>query len=317
MTALELAADLARRGQPFVLATVVWRRGPSSGRQGAKAIILPDGTVRGWLAGACAEPTVIREAQRAIADGRPRLLFLGPAGELDGVLRDGVGTVPMACESEGALEVYLDPTLPPPHVIAIGRSPAATTVAALARALGWRATIVDDEGGADFPPDVEIATALDLPALGVDSDTAIVVATQGHNDEAALHAALETDAGYVGLVASQKRARAVLDYLRDRGEDDAALARIHAPAGVDLGRVEPGEIGVAILAEVVASKAAGALGPPARPVPLLEEATDPVCGMTVDVARTRYRADHAGRAFLFCGAGCQRQFEADPAKYLT
>ena len=317
MTALELAADLARRGQPFVLATVVWRRGPSSGRQGAKAVILPDGTVRGWLAGACAEPTVIREAQHASADGRPRLLFLGPAGELDGVLRDGVGTVPMACESEGALEVYLDPTLPLPHVISIGRSPAAMTVAALARALGWRATIVDDEGGADYPPDVDVATALDLPALGVDTDTAIVVATQGHNDEAALQAALETDAGYVGLVASHKRAGAVLDYLRDRGVDDAARARIHAPAGVDLGRVEPGEIGVAILAEVVASKAAGSLGPPERPVPAREEATDPVCGMTVDIARARYRGEHGGRTFFFCGAGCQRQFEADPAKYLA
>src|SRR6266542_3428067 len=129
---LELAGDLARRGRAFVLATVVWRRGPTSGKQGSKAVILPDGTVRGWLAGACAEPTVIAEARAAMADGRPRLLFLGPADELDGVLRAGVATVPLACESEGALEVYLEPNLPPPHVVVIGRSPAAVTTAALA-----------------------------------------------------------------------------------------------------------------------------------------------------------------------------------------
>jgi xanthine dehydrogenase accessory factor len=315
--ALALAADLARRGQPFVLATVVWRRGPSSGRQGSKVVVLPDGTVRGWLAGACAEPTVIREAQAAIADGRPRLLFLGPAGELDGVLRDGVGTVPMACESEGAMEIYLDPNLPPPQVVAVGRSPAAQAVTALARALGWRATIVDDEGGAEHPEGVDVATTLDFDAIGVDTDTAIVVATQGHSDEAALQAALATDAGYVGLVASHKRAAAVLDYLRDRGVDDGALARVQAPAGLDLGHVEPDEIGVAILAEIVARKASGALAPPSRPLPAREEATDPVCGMTVDVARARYQTEHAGHTYLFCGAGCQRQFEADPSKYLA
>lgn len=313
--ALELATDLARRGQPFVLATVVWRRGPSSGKQGSKAVILPDGTVRGWLAGACAEPTVIAEARAAMTDGHPRLLFLGPAGELDGVLRDGVVTVPMACESEGALEVYLEPTLPPPQLVVIGRSPAADTVAALAQALGWRATIVDDEGSVDHPDGVPVVTSLDLAGLGVDSSTAVVVATQGHYDEQALEAALATDAGYVGLIASRRRAAAVLDYLRDRGVAEEALGRVRAPAGLDLGEVEPGEIGVAVLAELVALKGAGGLRPSMPEAPEREEARDPVCGMAVDVARARHLSEHEGRTYFFCSAGCLRQFEADPAKY--
>jgi len=312
---LELAVDLARRGQPFVLATVVWRRGPSSGKQGSKAVILPDGTVRGWLAGACAEPTLVAEARAAMADGRPRLLFLGPAGELDGVSRDGVLPVPMACESEGALEVYLEPTLPQPHVVVIGRSPAATTVAVLARALGWRATIVDDEGSVDHPGGIPVVTSLDLGGLGVDTSTATVVATQGHYDEAALEAALATDAGYVGLIASRRRAAAVLDYLRTRGVAEDALARVQAPAGLDLGAVDPDEIGVAVLAELVALKAAGGLLPPVTAVPDGEEVRDPVCGMTVDAARARHRSEHEGLVYVFCSAGCQRQFDADPAKY--
>ncbi len=277
--ALELAADLARRGRPFVLATVVWRRGPTSGKQGSKAVILPDGTVRGWLAGACAEPTVIAEARAAMADGRPRLLFLGPADELDGVLRAGVATVPLACESEGALEVYLEPNLPPPHVVVIGRSPAADTIAALAHALEWRATIVDDEGSADHPGGIPVVAELDLAGLGVDSATAVVVATQGHYDEAALEVALGTGAGYVGLIASRRRADAVREYLRDRGIADEAVDRVRAPAGLDLGEVEPGEIGVAVLAELVALKAAGELGPSTPPAPAFDEARDPVCGM--------------------------------------
>jgi xanthine dehydrogenase accessory factor len=313
--ALELAADLARRGQPFVLATVVWRRAPSSGKEGSKAVILPDGTVRGWLAGACAEPTVIAEARAAMNDGRSRLLFLGPAGELDGVLRDGVVTVPMACESEGALEVYLEPTLPAPHVVVIGRSPAADTVASLAYTLGWRANIVDDEGSADHPDGIPVLPSLDLAGLGVDTSTAVVVATQGHYDEDALEAALATDAGYVGLIASQRRAATVLDYLRTRGVAEEQLGRVQAPAGLDLGKVDPAEIGVAVLAELVALKGSGGLKA-AVPAPTSgQEARDPVCGMTVDVTRARHRSEHDGRTFFFCSAGCRREFEADPAKY--
>ena len=127
------------RGEPFVLATVVWRRAPSSGKEGATALITPDRTVRGWLGGACAEPTVVREALKALEEGSPRLLFLGPPEELEGRARDGVVTVPIACQSEGALEVYVEPVLPQPQLVAIGRSPAADALAALAAGLGWRA----------------------------------------------------------------------------------------------------------------------------------------------------------------------------------
>src|SRR4029453_3627917 len=72
---LELAAEMSKRGEPFVLAPVVWRRAPSSGKEGATALVTPDGRVRGWLGGACAEPTVIREALRAPEEGTPRRLF--------------------------------------------------------------------------------------------------------------------------------------------------------------------------------------------------------------------------------------------------
>jgi len=312
---LELAGDLERRGRTFVLATVVWRRGPSSGKQGSKAVIFPDGSVRGWLSGACAEPTVIREARAAMADGHPRLLFLGPSDELDGVLRSGVSTVPLACESEGALEVYLEPNVPPPHVVVIGRSPAAITTAALAYSLGWRATIVDEEGSEEFPEEIPVVPELDLGGLGVDGATAVVVATQGHYDEAALEVALATPAGYVGLIASRKRADAVREYLRERGVTDDAIARVHAPAGIDLGTVDPDEIGVAVLAELVRMKAEGGLGPAAEAAPVVDEARDPVCGMVVDVARVRLRSQHEGRTYFFCSAGCRRKFDADPVKY--
>jgi xanthine dehydrogenase accessory factor len=313
---VKLAAELSARGQPYVLATVVWRRAPSSGKEGATALITPDRAVRGWIGGACAEPTVVRESLRAIEEGTPRLLFLGPPEELEAHRRDGVVSVPIACQSEGALEVYVEPVLPQPQMVAIGRSPAALALPRLARGLGWRSLAIDDGGtAADHDADV-VVTSLDL--AGIDDRSYVVVATQGHYDEDALERALATPAVYVGLVASAKRADSVLGYLRDRGVSGEQLARVRAPAGLDLGHIGSDEIAVAILAEIVRLRAAGELDAPAT---VAEAATpheeiDPVCGMAVDVADARYRATHDGRTYYFCSAGCLESFERDPARFV-
>jgi xanthine dehydrogenase accessory factor len=166
---------------------------------------------------------------------------------------------------------------------------------------------------------VRALTSIDLDEAGVDARSYVVVATQGHYDEDALEHALATSAGYVGLVASRKRADAVIGYLRDRGLSEDALAQVRAPAGLDLGHVPTEEIAVAILAEIVQLKAAGALAGRV-PVPEAEtrhEALDPVCGMTVDVADARYGTVHDGITYYFCSAGCLGSFEKDPARYLT
>ncbi|MCW2610737.1 MAG: xanthine dehydrogenase accessory factor [Actinomycetota bacterium] len=296
-----------------MLATVVWRREPSSGRPGAKALVLPDGTVRGWLGGACAEPTVVRESLHALETGAPKLLFLGSA---DGELPGDVVSVPMACASEGALEVYLEPVLPKPAVVVIGRSPAVDTLASLAGELGWRPTVVDDDGpGADHPAGIRVHASLELGALGVDGNTAIVVATQGHYDEEALQAALDTDAAYVGLVASRKRTESVFALLRDRGVTAAALARVRAPAGLDLGSLANEEIAVAVLAELVSLRASGVFRPTVLRTAAPVEAVDPVCGMTVEVGSTHHRYAYEGTTYYFCAAGCRQRFEQDPSRY--
>ena len=306
------------RHEPCVLATVVWRRAPSSGREGGKALIGADGGVRGWLGGACAEPAVVREAMRALEEGTPRLMFLGPADELEDRRRDGMVSVPIACQSEGALEVYLEPMLPPPHLVAVGRSPAVDALARMAEALGWRAVLVDDGGAADQHPGVgEVLTALDLAAAGAGPRSMVVVATQGHADEAALEQALATGAAYVGLVASRTRAASVLGYLRQRGLAEEDVARVRSPAGLDLGSLRPEEIAVAILAELVQLRAAGALpaGVPAAQAQAPAQAVDPVCGMTVDVATSRHLLEVEGGLVHFCCAGCLAAYSSDPSRF--
>lgn len=319
VSVLAEAVELTTQRVPYVLATVVWRRGPSSGRQGSKAVVLADGTVRGWLGGACAEPSVVRHARQCLETGEPALLFLGQPEELDGRSQEGVRSVAMACESEGALEVYLEPHRPEPQVIVVGRSPAVDALAETALALGWGATVIDDGGNPDEHVRPEIVrTKLDLSGLGIDGATAVVVATQGHYDDLALEAALAYDPGYVGLVASSKRAAGVFDHLADRGVSGSDMDRVQAPAGLDLGAVANAEIAVAVMADLVARRARGELlASGSSPAPARVEATDPVCGMTVLVDDAKYHTVHEGSDFWFCAPGCLRAFTAEPQAFLA
>jgi xanthine dehydrogenase accessory factor len=275
---LELAHEFRHGGEAFALATVVWRRAPSSGKVGYKALVTSSGDVSGWVAGACTEPLVVRQSLKAMADGEPRLMLIGAPEDLETRARDGLLTFPTSCASEGALEIYIEPHLPTPHLVIVGRSPVVDTLATLANGLGWRTVIVDDEGGSlsDHSVADEVWNTLDLKGSGVNAGSYVVVATLGHYDEDALEAALATDAAYIGLVASRKRAGTVMDFLRGNGVSEEQLARIKAPAGLDLGRVKHEEMAVAVIAEIVQRKAlagdAGSTGPVHKPA----DATPPV-----------------------------------------
>jgi xanthine dehydrogenase accessory factor len=304
---IEQAAALARRGEEFALATVVWRQGPSSGQAGSRAIVTASGDVHGWIGGACAEPAVIREAQRSIVEREPRLLLLGTPEQF-GTVPEGMTVIPIACQSDGALQVYIEPVLSSPHLVVVGGSPMASTLRELARTLGWRADLVD---------------RADLPGAGIDARSIVVVATQGHGDEEAMENALDARPAYVGLVASRRRGEAVLGYLADRGVSQELLEHVRVPAGLDLGHTSHREIAVAVLAELVQLRAAGALHVEGSTLPtqmavaaVPATAVDPVCGMTVPADDTSRPFEHDGVTYYFCSAGCRSTFERDPAAHL-
>jgi xanthine dehydrogenase accessory factor len=304
---LEQIGELARSGQAFALATVVWRQGPSSSKQGSRAIITSDGQLDGWIGGACAEPIVIREAKQVIADGNARLLLLGSPDQFGAAVPEGMTVVPISCQSEGALEVYIEAVLPVPHLVIVGVSPMARTLAELARALGWLTDLVRQE---DFTP------------VGADPRLMVVVATQGHGDEDMIERAVAMQPAYLGLVASRRRAEAVLGYLAERGVPRDQLDRVHAPAGLDLGKTSHEEMAVAILAELVQLRASGELpGVPAQrtELKLVETsltAVDPVCGMTVTPGTGGMPLEHDGITYYFCCAGCRRSFADEPGKFV-
>lgn len=296
---LEHAVELSRRGERFVLASVVWRRGPSSGKEGSRAIVTADGTTFGWIGGACAEPVLIRESLAALQDGRSRLLLLG-MDEFSDDLPAGMVAVPISCTSEGALQVHIEPILPAPTVLVVGESPMAQTLVDLVVALGWQGTLADPKSPLEVP-----------------SGAAVVVATQGHGDEEILQQVMESGPSYVGLVASAKRGAVVLDYLKSHGVSDEAAAAIRVPAGIDLGPTSHREMAASILAELVSARAMGELGSAAvAEAELPATAIDPICGMEVAADETSRPFTYEGETYYFCCPACRKTFETDPETHL-
>ncbi|MGD9986391.1 XdhC family protein [Pseudonocardia sp.] len=299
MTTTELRAHadrLHRDRVPYVLATVVRAERPTSAKPGDSALVLPDGSIDGFVGGVCAESTVRLEGLRLLASGESELLRVTPAAA-GSPAPEGVRVVENPCLSGGTLEIFLEAVIPPVLVRVFGDSPIARAIAQVGAAL-----------------DLDVQNDVD-PALAVAADTtAVVVAAHGRDEAPVLRAALAAGVPYVALVASPKRSAAVLAELDVAGDD---RARVHAPAGLDIGARTPHEIALSIYAEIVACRPRAAV--PAEPAggSPVAEALDPVCGMTVAVSPAGLSLAHKGVDWYFCGTGCREAFRDAPDRYLA
>ncbi|GAA4449227.1 XdhC family protein [Phytohabitans houttuyneae] len=245
------ASDLRAQRKPFVMATVVRAQRPTSAKAGDTALILADGTLDGFVGGTCATSTVLAQGLRLLTTGESTLLHITPSAG-DAPAEEGAVTVANPCLSGGALDIFLEPMLPPPLVHVLGDAPVARALAALGGPLGYQVTAVVDPS-APIPPDA----------------VAVVVASHGHDEEPVLTAALRTGVPYVALVASRRRGSAVLSSL------DVDTSAVHSPAGLDIGARTAPEVALSILAEIIASRPRAAPPPPVVPpkaslLPVLE-----------------------------------------------
>jgi xanthine dehydrogenase accessory factor len=254
---LALISSKRAAGEPFALATVVRTVAATAAKAGAKAVILPDGTVsEGWIGGGCARAAVLKAAREAIADGKSRLVSVQPPDALQdqgvaaGEERAGVRFAKNMCPSEGTMDIFVEPVLPVPQLLVCGSSPVAIAVADLGRRIGFALTVCAP--AAEQASFAEAERRIEGYALPVDDAAAryIVIATQGRGDEAALRAALAIEAEYVAFVGSGKKAAALKAQLANIAPE--RLARLKAPAGLDLGAIAPDEIAISILAEIIA-----------------------------------------------------------------
>ncbi|HVB37604.1 MAG TPA: XdhC family protein [Vicinamibacterales bacterium] len=318
---------LQREGQPFVIATVVARRPPVSAHLGDRAIVFADGRMEGFVGGACSREIVRKQALEALAARRGRLVSIRP--EVAEMTADAEHVVvPMTCASEGAVDVYVEPVVKARSLVVAGATPVADALMRLGRSVQYDVIrVVDAREKADVeaaavPLGVPVVTldALGSVAQGLTPDGAAIVASQGHYDDEALEVLLRAGVAYVGLVASRKRGAGVLGLLQERGVPNVSTVR--NPAGLDLGARTPPEVALSVLAEIVQWHPAQSLtaeAPVSGPAPAVAAvpatATDPVCGMEVDVATARHTAEVDGVTWYFCCAHCRAAFLKQPDRY--
>ena len=294
------AEELAAQGAAFATATVVRAQRPTSAHAGDAALITSDGTIEGFVGGICAEHSVRLFAWTAMKSGEPILLRILPTEEEvaahQDAQQDGAVTVLNSCLSGGAIEIFLEPTLPTPRVNVVGSKPIAAALEQLGPEL-----------------DLDIAPAGDDPAELQEGDLGIVVAAHGKGELEAIRAGLDAELPYVGLVASPKRGAALLEELREAGVPEEQLERVDYPAGIDIGARTPPEVALSILARLIEVRHGDTYSPPLRS-PSAEAppefAVDPICGMTVTKAESTPHLEHDGETIWFCREACKTEYEA-------
>ena len=306
---LDRAAELRRRGETFVVATVVRVEPPTSAQAGDKALITADGKLWGWVGGSCSEGLVRREALIAMGDSQPRLVKIAPDESPEH--QPGVVSHLSTCPSAGKLDVFIDPQLPRPLLLVVGDTPAAHTLIRLGATIGYKTCAVHPGALAtDFPEADRVIASLNLAPAQPNASTWAVVATMGHYDEDAIEALLAYDVAYIGLVASRRRAATVLDVLA--GRDVSGLERVRRAADASVGGSQE-EIALATLAEIAAERHAHQRR---NAIPLPVTAIDPICGMTVEVAGAMHTLRVGEATFYFCGAACLETFRRTPSPAL-
>ena len=248
-------ADALAHGRAVALLTVVRVNGATPCPPGTKLLAHEDGTLSGGMGAATLDARAREDALRLLRAGQPELVTY----HLDPDSGESVGS----CGA--TIEIFIEPLRPEPRLLIAGSGYVAQALARLAAPLGWRVALVDDRSefaaSATLPERAEVAVA-DIAdwvrERQADAMSAIVIVTRGHrSDEEALRAALGSGAGYVGMIGSPSKVRAIFRHLLRDGTPPADLERVHAPIGLDLGAETPDEIALSIAAELLAWRRGG------------------------------------------------------------
>lgn len=328
---LNIEKHLAR-GSNFAIAQVVDRIAPSSGKVGDKALILETGEMIGWIGGGCVRGIVIKEALEVIRTKKHRRIRISPEGgsRETATFKEYV----MSCQSKGTVEVLIEPVIPHPEIIIVGKSNISRKLSVLAAAADFRVTVMAaDADMHQFPTAHRVSDRVDFSEFGNLTNTCIIVATQGEEDDLSVKKSLETGARYVGFVASAKKASEIREYLEREGIQKDRVAQLKSPVGLDINAKLAGEVAISILAEIIEhfrnEKPAQSLSEGVKetetttvaetpPSGAFEEEyyINPVCQVPVSKKSPKHVLHYKGETVYFCCDGCKVAFEKNPAQYI-
>jgi xanthine dehydrogenase accessory factor len=315
--------ELKKKNEPFAIAQVVRREAPSSGKVGDKAVINKYGEIIGWVGGGCVKGILVKEAEDALRTGKARLVKIGKS--ITPSKQEGVMEYKMTCQSEGTVEVFIEPVLPKPHLLVIGKSAIAKALVKMAALTGYRITgVAQDANLQTFEKVDELITQVNLTNLKTTASAFIVVVTQGEGDEKALAEALQKEYAYLGFVASRKKIVFIKEYLEGSGFDKKKIETIVSPAGIDINAKQPEEVAISILAQIIQIRNHAAAPASFEKFETVKEDggkapvyyINPVCGVPVDINNPKHVVEYKSEKIYFCCDGCKVKFDAEPEKYM-
>lgn len=258
---LDLIERLRSSGQSFCVATIVRTKDATSAKPGAKAVITGDGELHGFLGGNCVSGAVRKEALLALDTQQPKMIRIKPKDEVVApVDTDGTTLHKSSCPSGGTVEIFLEPMKATRRLIILGSSPIARTLIAIAGAIGYRTIVAAPQGEPGDMADADtVYDDFSKAAAQAGPEDALILSTQGRRDRDALKAALASEAGYIGMVASRRKFASLISELPGGSELRMRADDIHAPAGLDIQTVEPEEIALSIMGQVIALRRDGQL----------------------------------------------------------
>jgi xanthine dehydrogenase accessory factor len=250
--AVESFIKQAGASEAYALATVVWTRNATSAKPGAKAIITDDGELIGWVGSSCVQGAVRKVGQQVLKSGEAKMIRVKPKEDVSSSHDDdGVELHKSGCPSKGTSDIFIEAVVPRSQLVICGNSFVARSLAELGAAVGF--DVVQAAPGIEAESEGRLRVVHDFEFTDIDrlEQSYWVVATQGARDRDALTAALAQDAPYVAFVGSGKKMVTLKKALLEAGNSAERLERLICPAGLDLGSVEPAEIAVSILAQVI------------------------------------------------------------------
>lgn len=327
--ALQIEKHLAD-GHDFAIAQVINRIAPSSGKVGDKALILQTGELIGWIGGGCVRGIVVKEALEVIKSKRFRRVRISPEG---GTLETATyKEYVMSCQSKGTVEIMIEPVIPQPEIIVVGKSNIARKLVQMATAADFRVSVMaTDADQQTFPTAHQVFVQVDFGSIRSIPNTHIVVTTQGEDDELSVKKALQTSVAYIGFVASARKSEDIKTYLRGEGISEERIAQLRSPVGLDINAKLASEVAISILAEIIdhfrnrkstedsccgSSTAAETASTLAEDKFAEDYYINPVCNVPVSKKNPKHIVDYQGEQVYFCCDGCKVSFEKEPAKYM-
>lgn len=238
--------ELVAKGETFAVVTIVKTEGSTPRKAGAKMIVLPSGSTFGTIGGDCVESGAVAEAVEAIKEGKSKTFSVT-------LEEEELGGIGMRCG--GVVDVYIEVVKPTPKLLIIGGGNIGAQIAKLGQNVGFSITVIDPAvKQEDFPRDAEVileTVEKGVSMVEITPQTYIVVATGHKYDEPALKAVINSNAAYIGMVGSKRKAATTYRNLIDGGIPEEKVKMIHTPVGLDIGAETPEEIAVSIIAEII------------------------------------------------------------------